>query len=73
MEEVKMIEFEVIITNGYVGSDTIYNMTNKGWAFVATLPAKSIHPHAMETDKATIFSKYKEPNINATENAGIAL
>lgn len=53
-----MIEFDVIITNGYVDKDTISKKCNDGWNFVITLPAKSIHPNALETDKATIFSKY---------------
>lgn len=62
-----MIKFECIITNGYVGDDTIYNMTKKGWTFVTTIPAKLVHPHAMDTDKATIFSKYIEFNIDDEE------
>jgi hypothetical protein len=53
-----LIDFKVIITNGYVDQDTIEGMTSKGWKFVTTLPAKVVHPHALDTDKATIFSKY---------------
>jgi hypothetical protein len=55
-----MIEFEAVITNGYVDISTIGYMLEKGYTFVCTIPAKNIHPHAVETDKATIFSKYKE-------------
>jgi hypothetical protein len=51
-------QFECVITNGYVAADTIRGFTEKGWKFVATVPAKLVHPHACETDKATIFSKY---------------
>ncbi len=53
-----MIELDCVITNGYVGRDTILSMLDKGWMFVATVPAKLIHPHALDTDKASIFSKY---------------
>lgn len=55
-----MIELKVMITNGYVSSTTINNMSDKGWNFVVTVPATSVHPHALPTDKATIFSKYVE-------------
>lgn len=54
-----MIEFDYIITNGYIDIDTIESKTKKGWVFVITLPAKTICPTAMETDKLTIFSKHK--------------
>jgi hypothetical protein len=53
-----MIDFEWVITNGYVDSETIESYTDKGWTFVATIPAKLIHPYACDTDKATVFSKY---------------
>lgn len=53
-----MIDFDVVITNGYCDIDTIEGRLKKGWSFVVTIPAKMIHPHAMPTDKATIFSKY---------------
>jgi hypothetical protein len=53
-----MVELKYIITSGYVDKDTIEGYVGKGWTFVATVPAKNIHPHAMDTDKATIFSRY---------------
>lgn len=59
-----MIEFDVIITNGYVSKETISNKCNEGWNFVITLPAKAIHLNALETDKATIFSKYVKPILD---------
>lgn len=67
-----MIEFDVIITNGYVDRDTIFNKVNNGWTFVATVPAKNIHPHAMETDKATIFSRYLEMRPKESETPTVA-
>jgi len=53
-----MVELKYLITNGYVSKETLEGYTSKGWTFVATVPAKSIHPFAVDTDKATIFSKY---------------
>lgn len=53
-----MIKFDYVITNGYVDVDTIENRTKEGWSFVTSLPAILVHPHAMETDKVTIFSKH---------------
>jgi hypothetical protein len=62
-----MIKFDSIITNGYIDIDTILGWTNKGWKFVTTIPAKQVHPHAMDTDKLTIFSKYQELDGLRTE------
>lgn len=59
------IELDYIITNGYVDLDTIVEREKKGWKFVATVPAKLIHPHALPTDKATIFSRYVSSVIGA--------
>lgn len=59
-----MVEFECVITNGYVAMDTIERYLNKGWTFVCTVPAKLVHPHAMYTDKVTIFSRYKETVVD---------
>ena len=56
-----MLELTTVITNGYVAAETLHHMLVDGWTFVVTIPAKLIHPHACETDKATIFSKYQEP------------
>lgn len=53
-----MIKFDYVITNGYVDIETIEKRTEDGWSFVTTLPAKVVHPYALETDKVTIFSKY---------------
>ncbi|MCY8898088.1 hypothetical protein MOD92_14050 [Bacillus spizizenii] len=53
-----MFEFDVIITSEYVDRETIFKKTEKGWTFVTTVPAKTVHPNALATDKATIFSKY---------------
>lgn len=52
-----MSELDYIITNGYCDIDTIENRKRNGWDFVVTLPAILIEPHAMPTDKVTIFSK----------------
>jgi hypothetical protein len=54
-----MIELKYIITNGFVSLDTIEKMSKGGWKFVCTVPAKTIHPYASETDKASIFSIYR--------------
>ena len=59
-----MLELTTVITNGYVDIDTICSMVSEGWTFVITIPAKLIHPHALDTDKATIFSRYQEPVID---------
>jgi len=55
-----MLEFEYIITNGYVDIETIHHFTEKGCKFVVTLPANMVHPHALPTDKISLFSKYTE-------------
>lgn len=56
-----MLEFDWVITNGYVDRDTMAYFIEKGWVFVCTVPAKTAHPHAMDTDKLAIFSKYTAP------------
>ncbi|QQO41467.1 hypothetical protein 015DV004_252 [Bacillus phage 015DV004] len=61
-----MIEFDVVITNEYACKDSIKGRIDKGWTFVATVPAKMVHPYALESDKATIFSKYTEPVLDHT-------
>jgi hypothetical protein len=53
-----MIEYTSIITNGYIDISTIEGYMEKGWDFVVTLPARTVHPFALPTDKVTIFSKY---------------
>ena len=53
-----MVETECVITNGYVSPDTIEAMTDKGFLFVATVPAQAVHPFALPTDKATFFARY---------------
>ncbi|MCY9274576.1 hypothetical protein [Bacillus haynesii] len=58
-----MIEFDVVITREYADKESVARRIEKGWTFVATLPAKTVHPYALESDKATIFSKYKAPII----------
>ncbi|KUP31096.1 hypothetical protein AU387_15670 [Bacillus halotolerans] len=58
-----MIKFQVIITSEYVDRDTITQMNEKGWTFVTTLPAKSVHPYATDTDRATIFSRYETAEL----------
>ena len=52
-----MIKFDHVITNGYIDIETIEKRTQSGWSFVTTLPAKIVHPSALETDKVTIFTK----------------
>ena len=59
-----MLEIDSIITNGYVDPQTIEHLTSGGWTFVCTVPAKLAHPHAMPTDKLSIFSRYIEPVID---------
>ena len=58
-----MLEFDVVITREYADKESIAGRIDKGWAFVATVPAKMVHPYALESDKATIFSKYTAPKI----------
>ncbi|QII48142.1 hypothetical protein G3M81_05065 [Bacillus paralicheniformis] len=58
-----MIEFDVVITREYVAKESISGRIEKGWTFVATVPAKMVHPFTLESDKATIFSKYSAPKI----------
>lgn len=55
-----MIKFDHVITNEYIDIETIEKRTKSGWTFVTTLPAKTVHPHALDTDKVTIFTKYTE-------------
>ena len=55
-----MIEFDYVITNGYVDIDTLQKRVKGGWKFVCTIPASIIHPHALETDKVTIFTRYRK-------------
>jgi len=66
-----MLEIDSIITNGYVDIQTIESFTARGYTFVCTVPAKPAHPHAMPTDKLSIFSKYTEPVINESMSAKI--
>jgi len=56
-----MLELECLITSLYIDGTSIEKMKNKGWTFVCTIPASTVHPHALPNDKATIFSKYTEP------------
>lgn len=53
-----MLKLACVITNGYVDVTTLSHYMERGWTFVTTLPAKQVHPHALPTDKVTIFSKY---------------
>lgn len=55
-----MINFKHIITNGYIDIETIEKYQEEGWDFVTTIPAYTIHPHSLKTDKLTIFAKYTE-------------
>lgn len=64
-----MLELDSIITNGYVDSSTIEWFANKGYKFVCTIPANLAHPHAMDTDKLSIFCKYEEPTIDNSMQA----
>ena len=64
-----MIDFQCIITNGYVDASTIEAYTSKGYSFVTTVPAQLVHPRALPTDKATIFSKYTPYSIPAEETS----
>jgi len=57
-----MLRLDWVITNGYVDIDTINKRTEKGWKFVTTLPANQVHPHALPTDKITVFSYYETPD-----------
>ena len=69
-----MVELDCVITNGYVDRETIRMMLDKGWTFVTTVPAKLIHPHALDTDMASIFSKYTPVQVehggNGCSNGG---
>ena len=53
-----MLDITSVVTNGYVDPSTLKYMHEKGWTFLVTLPANMAHPHALETDKITIFTKY---------------
>lgn len=55
---------EPLITNGINASEyleTVSAREEQGWKLIKILPAKEIHPYAMETDWCYIFSKYVEP------------
>ena len=62
-----LLEFDSVITNGYVDPETIAFFLNRGYTFVCTVPAKLAHPHALDTDKLSIFSKYTELVIDENE------
>jgi hypothetical protein len=64
-----MLELNSIITNGYVDISTMEVMLNDGWTFVCAVPAKTAHPHALDTDILSIFSKYTEPDIDESNQA----
>ena len=67
-----MIEFDWLITNGFPVHDKSFTgRYEKGWKVVATIPAKLIHPHACDTDMATIFTKYTpyQNDENETQDA----
>ena len=65
-----MLELSSVITNGYVGLDTIESMRKKGFTFVVTVPATLAHPHACENDKLSIFAKYTEPYADGEKEEG---
>jgi hypothetical protein len=52
------LDFDWVITGGYVDRETITSREDDGWSLVAILPAQNVHPYAMPTDKVAIFSKY---------------
>lgn len=58
------LKLDSIITNGYVDPETIEVFTKEGHTFVCTIPAILAHPHAMPTDKLTIFAKYEPIDID---------
>jgi len=58
-----MLNIVGVITNGYVDVSTMERMSNDGYSFICTIPANTAHPHAMSTDKLSIFGKYEEPQI----------
>jgi hypothetical protein len=64
-----MLEIDSVITNGYVAPDTMAWYLERGWTFICTVPAKSAHPHAMDTDKLSIFSKYTESQTDDSKTA----
>ena len=64
-----MLVLDSIITNGYVDPSTMDHFLSNGWVFVCTVPAISAHPHACQTDKLTIFSKYTEPVVDESDEA----
>jgi hypothetical protein len=67
MEGSMGIIFDSVITNGYVDIETMQHFLRDGWTFVCTIPAKQVHPHACDTDKFTLFSKYIEPVIDSED------
>jgi hypothetical protein len=64
-----MLKIDYVITNGYVDAETIAKRAEKGWTFVATLPANLMHPYALPTDKITFFVRYEKQNLISEEEA----
>ena len=64
-----MLELDSVITNGYIDPQTIAFFLERGYKFVCTVPAKLAHPHALDTDKISIFSKYTASEIDETRQA----
>lgn len=69
-----MIEFEVLITNGFPIYDKSFTgRFDKGWKVACTIPASIVHPSACETDMATIFTRYKPYPKDDGEHEAISL
>ena len=69
----KLIDFDWLITSGGITQKDINKRRDLGWNFVTSVPAKLIHPWAMESDTATIFSKYTPYPKNGDESVSHTL
>ena len=58
-----MLKFDWLMTNGISARDYNKNVKQwelKGWKLIRLVPAKEVHPYAMDTDWCYVFSKYEE-------------
>jgi len=54
-----MYEFNYVLSNGYISNEQMKDLKSEGWIFITTISAKDVNEKAYESDKLTIFSRYK--------------
>ena len=58
-----MIEFDYVITNGYVDRDTLQKRAKDGWKFVSMVTIQNINPGGWFTRSGTEIDQSKHAYI----------